>query len=1230
MTKKLHFPFKKGEKPLADQGEVTDRRLTPTPPPPTTTPQTRTPQTSNRTSASIPDDYTAPALPISPGVSNIDSIIEEEWLEPSQITNHSTTEDDSIMGMSTDGELVEDGGGKHVVYEDDNDDDDGDSWSKDDNDSYRREHDGSTVSDDDYYKQDYFMSEFSDFTEPEVITTMLSQDVLDMIDTENLSLSEMNLMSESDIPHDGDEEGGHDAAISNVNVENSFDLAAVPAKKDYRAHFDRMLSTPTELDASPDDDTLGLLPVVIAKETTDEGVSSTPTELDASVDDDTSGLLRVVIPMAKDTADEGESWAQFERILSTPTAELITSVDDDTSGLPVVTPKDATDEGESSVSGQTPQSVSKNNGETSNSDQDVPNADIASPPTPVRRSLKDEGNLNKLPGFPFPASSPDRSPEKGNSDSRNDDFAAALQRASTELKHQDPEIMAEDDMTAPTDNLHQSERIADVLKTPKSHNAMMSSINHLATLNSPLSTDDTFSLGASPTTSPDVVKRIVKENRKLRTRRKELLTLLSSTAQQFSSYEKVCSQKICKLEEQNRVLRDPTKNNNDIELAKSAASASSLLSEEIIDEKSPSTNDKSPSKKYDGEIVRRLSNGVLMQEKQLKSKDELITLLKLRCEVLKQSLLDRDGEILQEKNMWEEERSTLFKKLKSSTPLEHNHGELLTKKMEVNRLRNELETALGDITLLTTALETNNVALDAAVLQLDKLQEWKTKYGEAAAAIVKPPDILRTTDAEKLRSELKEKDNETSQLQKDLESSLNEIEELRESVTAAAEAKGYDDFHNVVEDLKSEAKASKCGADLARERIAQLESELESKKSEIDHLRSAAGGASSPLTKSSTDVDRANDSTADDGNTAAESHIVEDQLLPPSSHRGGNRLLNNLRLPFGAQRPSSDTNKVQNNFDFPTMVRQRDLKIKSLEAMIYSNSKILEKMKGDIERMDNEKEECGYIASQKIEELLEENKTCKMQVAGFEKAFMALNDQRTSESATLKPSQGDDEEIVDDNMFMWDEHDDGEANVEETEDVRATNLALQRMVTELQSSGSFQEDQIETLKAELVKLRVKSQQEKESALAQLSEENEIVTAQRSALENQLVEINKSAGVLRNSLSTATQSPAADAVVGSDPVLVAQVVMLENANKVLESSVDSLRSDMQEKLAPFLEQIALLEEEKRMTEEEMNTKLGCREMTISNLENSLQKYQQARFRVMKKKGKHHEQGSKDAD
>ena len=82
-----------------------------------------------------------------------------------------------------------------------------------------------------------------------------------------------------------------------------------------------------------------------------------------------------------------------------------------------------------------------------------------------------------------------------------------------------------------------------------------------------------------------------------------------------------------------------------------------------------------------------------------------------------------------------------------------------------------------------------------------------------------------------------------------------------------------------------------------------------------------------------------------------------------------------------------------------------------------------------------------------------------------------------------------------------------------------------------------------------------------------------------------MEINRVAGALR---VTSTPGDGGDGegagAVGSDPILVSQMVMLERANKVLESSVASLRTDTTAKLARLLERIALLEEERRIVEE----------------------------------------------
>lgn len=730
------------------------------------------------------------------------------------------------------------------------------------------------------------------------------------------------------------------------------------------------------------------------------------------------------------------------------------------------------------------------------------------------------------------------------------------------------------------------------------HNSMMSNIQQKLAATQSIDTDDGASSPLAVSLSgstgggapPEIVKRIIHDNQKLRKRKKELLTLLSSTAQQFSSYEKVCSQKICKLEEENKRLvkkRSPRRINREFQLAKAAhQEIGELLA------------NKSSVKMYDGEVVRKLSNGVLKQEKQLESKDELITQLKLRCEVLKQSLLDRDGEILQEKKLWVEERSKMLSRLDGSSPSKQNHGELLSKKMEVIRLKKELETALSDITMLTDSLETNNIALDSAVLGLDKLKVEKKAWKNGTVS---------SETVEKMEMELKEKTNETAQLQKDLESALNDIEQLRESLRSAGSAKGYDDFQNVVEDLRIESKRYKKEADTAKVELSQMKADFETNKSELTKLRVEL------IHAGVTEEEDENDDTSSPADNIAEALTNGTPNLPPLGRQGSGRknLLNNMRLGFGKPGPEESAN-------LQTMVRQRDLKIKSLEAMVHSNTRIIQKMKNDIERMDNENEEAEHMAKQKIVELTEQNKTYGMQVEGYEKTFMNMNERSISGghvamgkslSDAFKQDNGD---IVDDNMFMSDDEpdpeDSGGENNELVKELQERNMDLERILSELQSSSSNQEDQIETLRAEMMKLRVKSQLEKDSAVAHLTEENKIVIAQRSALESQLAEINKTAGNMRNSSSSTGEGGDKDTS-GSDPMLVARNAMLENAKKVLESSVESLRGDMQEKLAPMLDRIALVESEKECIEEEMATKIELKDMTIANLENSLQQLQQ---------------------
>ena len=104
----------------------------------------------------------------------------------------------------------------------------------------------------------------------------------------------------------------------------------------------------------------------------------------------------------------------------------------------------------------------------------------------------------------------------------------------------------------------------------------------------------------------------------------------------------------------------------------------------------------------------------------------------------------------------------------------------------------------------------------------------------------------------------------------------------------------------------------------------------------------------------------------------------------------------------------------------------------------------------------------------------EDNRTYEIEVLGYEKAFVTFNEGQGATATALFRTSQEGDDVVDDNM--WDEGDDGAGESKDEADVRSENLALARMVTELEAMSSFQEDQIVTFKAQLVKLRVTSQQ----------------------------------------------------------------------------------------------------------------------------------------------------------
>jgi uncharacterized coiled-coil protein SlyX len=173
-------------------------------------------------------------------------------------------------------------------------------------------------------------------------------------------------------------------------------------------------------------------------------------------------------------------------------------------------------------------------------------------------------------------------------------------------------------------------------------------------------------------------------------------------------------------------------------------------------------------------------------------------------------------------------------------------------------------------------------------------------------------------------------------------------------------------------------------------------------------------------------------------------------------------------------------------------------------------------------------------------------------------------------------------------------------NEEEEGAPESDNLARRRTIDELEAGFTHQDAQIDSLNKQIEQLHIelnKIHLEKEAAVRELRQENEIIEAQRSALEEYLVELNRSAGYLRDSASSSVGE--CDGTTGEAPIRAVQMAALEQENEALRLSVNSLRQSF-----------AMLEEEKRMVEEDMKERLSCRESTIDQLENALQRHQQA--------------------
>lgn len=160
------------------------------------------------------------------------------------------------------------------------------------------------------------------------------------------------------------------------------------------------------------------------------------------------------------------------------------------------------------------------------------------------------------------------------------------------------------------------------------------------------------------------------------------------------------------------------------------------------------------------------------------------------------------------------------------------------------------------------------------------------------------------------------------------------------------------------------------------------------------------------------------------------------------------------------------------------------------------------------------------MSNQQIEQLTQENMALRKKIEGFESTFVNMNGGQRQDLVKTAPST-----LAEKHIWDAEKHN----NSDQVENVEE----LHRIIAELRSRGSKQEDDIESIKAELTRVKFMTNQEKELAVQK-----------------------------------------------------------------------AVRADLEEKLAPLMEKMDILEEEKRSMDEETNAKIACREQTISNLEQSL--------------------------
>lgn len=204
----------------------------------------------------------------------------------------------------------------------------------------------------------------------------------------------------------------------------------------------------------------------------------------------------------------------------------------------------------------------------------------------------------------------------------------------------------------------------------------------------------------------------------------------------------------------------------------------------------------------------------------------------------------------------------------------------------------------------------------------------------------------------------------------------------------------------------------------------------------------------------------------------------------PSSPRQNGGLIEHLLRPFGSLGRNVESTAELDVLE--RMVEERDLKIESLQAVISTDTEIIEKMKNAIEKMVGERKEAHTLQTMAGEL----GSTISLQGKKHEsiKEACVILQSVLTDMETRSSSQEDVIEFLKAEtvkLLVTKRMVEEDLSTElERRDIMISNLKKfcrenadqsQRMITFLESCGSSLEDEIEELKAENVRLRVRSE-----------------------------------------------------------------------------------------------------------------------------------------------------------